>query len=135
MKKWHDTEKEVEIPSKRAHGHGRKKYGAAPPDIIPVPEIITHFVMNLPATAIEFLGKISMGAVNVDAFRGIYRESRYHFRPITDTPLPMVHVYCFQSPKEAEDTILKEVREALGFEIEQSELTIHNVRNVSPNKV
>jgi len=129
MKKWHDTEKEVEIPSKRAHGHGRKKYGAAPPDIIPVPEIITHFVMNLPATAIEFLGKISMGAVNVDALRGLY------FRPITDTPLPMVHVYCFQSPKEAEDTILKEVREALGFEIEQSELTIHNVRNVSPNKV
>jgi hypothetical protein len=47
----------------------------------------------------------------------------------------MIHVYCFQNPKEAEDTILKEVRNALGSEIDGKELSVHNVRNVSPNKV
>jgi tRNA (guanine37-N1)-methyltransferase len=125
MREWHVTEKKVEIPAKKSYGHGRKKYASPVPTMIPIPETISHFVMNLPATAIEF----------VDAFRGIYRESKDLFEPITDTPLPMIHVYCFQNPKEAEETILKEVREALGFEIDAKELSIHNVRNVSPNKV
>lgn len=51
------------------------------------------------------------------------------------TPLPMIHVYCFQNPDVASDMILKEVREALGYEIEERELTLHNVRNVAPKKV
>ena len=47
----------------------------------------------------------------------------------------MIHVYCFQNPEVASEMILREVREALGYEIEEKELAIHNVRNVSPKKV
>ena len=135
MKEWHDTEKTVEIPGKKVYGHGRKKHKDATSEIIPIPETISHFVMNLPASAIEFLGIVYVGSTNIDAFRGVYRHSKDLFQPSAETPLPIVHVYCFQNPKDAEETILKEVRERLGFEIEGKELTIHNVRNVSPNKV
>ena len=51
------------------------------------------------------------------------------------TLLPMIHVHCFQIPAVANETILKEVRESLGYEIDEKDLMIHNVRNVSPNKV
>jgi tRNA (guanine37-N1)-methyltransferase len=57
------------------------------------------------------------------------------FQPHTDKTLPMIHVYCFQNPAGAEEVVPQEIRKALGFEIPGSELTIHNVRNVSPNKV
>jgi tRNA (guanine37-N1)-methyltransferase len=57
MKDWRDIQKEVETPSKRAFGPAyRKKTPPRVKEVIPVPEIISHFVMNLPATAIEFLG-------------------------------------------------------------------------------
>jgi hypothetical protein len=47
----------------------------------------------------------------------------------------MIHVHCFQAPAVASEVILNEIRKALGYEIDEKELTIHNVRNVSPNKV
>jgi len=47
----------------------------------------------------------------------------------------MIHVYCFQKPAEANEAIVVAVRKALGFEITVDELSIHDVRNVSPNKV
>jgi hypothetical protein len=56
------------------------------------------------------------------------------FQPHTKTPLPMIHVYCFQNPDTASEMILQEVRQALGYEIDETELTLHNVRNVSPKK-
>ena len=57
MKDWHDIQQQVKIPAKKTWGHGHKKRLSPPPsEIIPVPEIISHFVMNLPATAIDFLG-------------------------------------------------------------------------------
>jgi len=71
----------------------------------------------------------------IDAFRGLYKGKEELFRPHTDQLLPMIHVYCFQNPTVAEESILKEIREALGYEIQQNALSIHNVRNVSPNKV
>ena len=58
LKGWRDIQKEVEIPSKRNYGHGHKrKLSPQAKEVIPVPETISHFVMNLPATAIEFLGR------------------------------------------------------------------------------
>lgn len=71
----------------------------------------------------------------VDAFRGLYKGKDEEFQPHTVKALPMIHVYCFQNPTVAEESILKEIREALGYEIQQNALSIHNVRNVSPNKV
>jgi len=122
MKKWNETQKQVILPSKAWRSYKRKP--PVPPEVIPVPQLINHFVMNLPASAIEFL----------DAFRGIYREDRELFQPNTTAQLPMIHVYCFQTPAVASETILREVREALGYEIAKLELTIRNVRNVAPSK-
>ena len=47
----------------------------------------------------------------------------------------MIHVYCFHNVVVASQEILQEVREALGFEIQESELSIYDVRDVAPNKV
>ena len=77
----------------------------------------------------------SADCLTSDAFRGVYRDNQELYHPHTDVPLPMVHVYCFHPPAEANEIILKEVREALGYEIDERELSIHTVRNVSPNKV
>ena len=71
----------------------------------------------------------------VDAFRGIYQGSEELFEPRTQRKLPMNHVYCFQNPEVASENILREVREALGYDIEETELINHNVRNVAPSKV
>jgi hypothetical protein len=58
MKEWHDTQKEVVIPTKASHGHKHKQKSKPPgfAEVVPIPQIINHFVMNLPAIAIEFLG-------------------------------------------------------------------------------
>lgn len=60
-----------------------------------------HFIMNLPATAIEFLGKCQLQwtlhtstylytSFAIDAFKGIYNGTN-----ISSDRLPMIHVHCF----------------------------------------
>ena len=57
LKDWNEKVGQIEIKPKKNIGHRRKKIRLSDPStIIPVPKIISHYVMNLPATAIEFLG-------------------------------------------------------------------------------
>jgi tRNA (guanine37-N1)-methyltransferase len=135
MKEWHGTEKEVEIPLKK--GWDAKKKKASPiSQVLPIPPVVNHFVMNLPATAIEFLGRyLSTVELMIDAFRGLYHGAEELFEPHTDTQLPKIHVYCFENPELASETLLQDIRKALGHEISEDELTIHDVRNVAPSKV
>ncbi|KAI5279185.1 tRNA(m(1)G37)methyltransferase [Ascosphaera aggregata] len=104
------------------------------PEIITCPRTFDHYVMNLPATAIDFLG----------AFRGIYAGRENLFEPSGSRKLPLVHVYCFStnSPDIAneERAICERVSNALGYTFRREdiggkyELEIRPVRLVSPNK-
>ncbi|KAL2133479.1 hypothetical protein VTI74DRAFT_2284 [Chaetomium olivicolor] len=111
---------------------------------LPIPPTISHFVMNLPASAIEFLG----------SYRGVYAGKEHLFAPHTATRLPVVHVHCF-SVKADDETprvdICERITRELGYEVrwdgklngendkegekgEEGVVSIHNVRDVAPAK-
>jgi tRNA (guanine37-N1)-methyltransferase len=94
--------------------------------------------MNLPASALSFL----------PSFIGLYSsvpglpaaQIRKLFRPHTDTPLPMIHVYCFSTKSddnvaETRD-ICAQISALLGAEItpQTPEVKVHDVRDVAPKK-
>nr|XP_036585220.1 tRNA methyltransferase trm5 [Colletotrichum truncatum]KAF6795117.1 tRNA methyltransferase trm5 [Colletotrichum truncatum] len=100
---------------------------------IPIPPTISHFVMNLPASAYTF----------VHHYKGIYKGHEKLFEPHTSTKLPMVHVHCFALKSDDDvplndilDRIYEElgVRFKLGDADKQGEMTIYNVRDVAPKK-
>ena len=123
--------------------------GRVPPAPVPQPNSrrhISHFVMNLPDSAIEFM----------DAFRGILAEPE--LREAYAGRMPMVHCHCFT--KEVDDqtraetnikqvssasvlgrrrtlrrliTALQRVEEKLGHALTE-DATFHLVRSVSPGK-
>ncbi|KAK6609307.1 tRNA methyltransferase trm5 [Botrytis cinerea] len=102
-----------------------------PPKILTIPNTISHFVMNLPATAIDFL----------PSFHGVYHKSQHLFAPHTETKLPMVHVHCFAAKNEDNEAanieICERVSEKLGMKIEQGdkyETKVWDVRDVAPKK-
>ncbi|KAJ5930045.1 tRNA (guanine) methyltransferase Trm5 [Penicillium verhagenii] len=110
-----------------------------PTEVYTRPSIVDHYVMNLPANAIEF----------VDAYQGVYAGHESLFAPNTSQLLPMVHVYCFSghSANEVDDhiDICERLSKYIGYTITHEdrvggagnaaiELAIHNVRLVSPNK-
>ncbi|KXJ95323.1 Met-10+ like-protein-domain-containing protein [Microdochium bolleyi] len=109
---------------------------AEPPKSTPVPPTISHFVMNLPASAITFLPD----------YRGVYAGKEELFEPHTSTKLPMVHVHCF-APKQVsnnDEAPLLDVCERISAELgvnftsgnpeSPGKAAIHNVRTVAPNK-
>lgn len=87
---------------------------------------ISHFVMNLPDTAILFLG----------AFRGVLSPANAGGRDLSGiyAELPMVHCYCFtRDPEHAEVDIRERVEKELGHPL-GGEVSYHHVRSVAPNK-
>jgi tRNA (guanine37-N1)-methyltransferase len=118
---------------------------SAPPAAKPVPErtlrqprAFSHYVMNLPASAITFL----------PAFIGLYSnvpdmsvdETKKHFAPHTQQKLPMIHVHCFSTKSDDNVAEIKEICEEISRQL-QCEITpetpdvyIHDVRDVAPKK-
>ncbi|ORY66382.1 Met-10+ like-protein-domain-containing protein [Pseudomassariella vexata] len=104
-----------------------------PPQKIPVPPTIAHFVMNLPASAYTF----------VHHYRGLYANRAELFEPHTKTKLPMVHVHCF-ALKSDDDVPRLDICERLSTELgmkvvpgdgeNAGEVSIYDVRDVAPAK-
>lgn len=92
------------------------------------PPTFDHFIMNLPASAIEFLY----------AFKGLYHGHESLFSAENGRKLPMVHVYTFQARKDTEEEEKAELRERLshhlGYQL-TDEYELHRARLVAPNKL
>ncbi|CZT42249.1 probable protein MET-10 [Rhynchosporium secalis] len=129
----------ISIPSKARRSRSAPIIPPPCPTILTIPQTINHFVMNLPATAIDFVG----------SFNGLYKGHEDLFEPKTDKKLPMVHVHCFSTKSEDNVKEGKEICErisgVLGFEVrprstagegeeEEGEVQICEVRDVAPKK-
>jgi len=88
---------------------------------------ISHFVMNLPDSAISFLG----------AYRGLFADL-HHEDDFVDVykQNPIVHCYCFTRELElqgAERDIRQRASDTLGYSLLNIQ-NLHFVRRVAPNK-
>ncbi|KAF2147789.1 hypothetical protein K461DRAFT_233702 [Myriangium duriaei CBS 260.36] len=92
------------------------------------PKSFSHYVMNLPASATDFLPN----------FVGLYSgEIKKH---LSDPKMPMIHCYCFETKSddnvEEGKRICELISKLIGYTItpETPETTIWDVRDVAPKK-
>ncbi|RDL38468.1 tRNA (guanine(37)-N1)-methyltransferase [Venustampulla echinocandica] len=120
----------ISFPPKPLSRNASPPKSPRPPKIITIPQTINHFVMNLPAIAIDFVG----------SFNGLYEGHETLFEPHTPTKLPIVHVHCFstKSDNNVRETIeiCERISRVLGYEIkpEDDDVTVYEVRDVAPKK-
>jgi tRNA (guanine37-N1)-methyltransferase len=132
---WASKDRSVVILQKRpdselARSGSRRRRRRFSNKLFKAPITFQHYVMNLPASAVEFL----------DAFRGLHAGESDLFVPNTPTALPLVHVYCFTEGKELqrdeEVAVYKLVSERLGHSLSWGDPDTKAcfVRRVSPKK-
>lgn len=136
---------EISLPVKTSHHHRkRQKKGESNNEpiehkrvepknkVVKIPNEISHFVMNLPDSAIDFLGNFVGLYSNVPEFQNVSK-------------MPWIHVHCFEKYGNDEDLTMEEIQERVYQRILSSmkttssvlpisELSFHLVRKVSPTK-
>lgn len=116
-------------PDQKTPSH-RNKASQTYINIIEHPRTVNHFVMNLPASAISFLG----------SFNSIYAAQEELFEPHTNTKLPMVHVHCFSMKvdnlAESAKDVCDRITDILGSKIspDDKDFFLKDVRDVAPSK-
>ncbi|KAJ3214103.1 serine/threonine-protein kinase M1 [Dinochytrium kinnereticum] len=93
-------------------------------------KMFSQYVMNLPGTAIEFLG---IGSSGLYSFHGLL----YKYKSLIpdDHPMPIVHCHCFaHKVEEKEEDVVKRAESYLGAKIGDNLIKIVKVRGVSPKK-
>ena len=95
------------------------------------PRIFSHYVMNLPASAVTFLS----------SFIGLYPKWTKDTIFSSDTEqLPMIHVYCFKAKNISEEDAAAEVCTDISNQLKtkvspgDKDLSVYDVRDVAPNK-
>lgn len=102
---------------------------------ITIPKYISHFVMNLPDSALEFLNE----------YDGIFRNHKKQIKEIENFQLPTVHVYCFEkfsseeTPEPTEEIlhqrVFEKMKKIMNYDqLQFDTLSFHTVRKVSPTK-
>ncbi|ODV59655.1 tRNA (guanine) methyltransferase ASCRUDRAFT_37084 [Ascoidea rubescens DSM 1968] len=99
-----------------------------------IPNFYSHFIMNLPDSALEFL----------PSFIGCYSDINYQKLIQSDASfkLPYIHVYCFEkfSPSEKPEPSIEELQQRIYLKIinllncKKIDAKFHLVRKVAPTK-
>ncbi|CAL9246193.1 unnamed protein product [Arabidopsis halleri] len=111
-----EAENGVGKDCKSIEGHAHKRLRQTLLPIAKPWEHIDHVIMNLPASALQFL----------DSFSNVIQKKYWK------GPLPLIHCYCFIRASETTEFIIAEAETALKFHIEDP--VFHKVRDVAPNK-
>lgn len=113
-----------------------------------LPRTFSHYIMNLPASAIYFVNAfIGLYSKKIDPSlskskdgQSLPTDPRQLFKPHTDVDLPMVHVYCFNTKSDdnvrESKAICEELSRQLNYTVtpDTPDLTITDVRDVAPKK-
>lgn len=136
---FHNNNPAIELRTKRPR-HSKSQDVAKPePSPLAVPTVFSHYVMNLPDSALTFL----------DAFRGLYSDEKVRqeaFGTTTPSPqaYPLIHVHCFHkheptvaepTPEQVHQDLNSTINSIMKAHIPVQDMLFHKVRKVAPTKV
>lgn len=129
------TRHNAKVPIKMSRAKAKALQAQSKPTFrqTPQPKIFSHYVMNLPSTAMDFIPN----------FIGLYAGQKSLFESSKGNSLPMIHCYCFAEKAETEEEDINVQRDVcarlstkLGSKVslDDQDTTIWDVRDVAPNK-